>query len=533
MKSAIKLVVFIYFLSNIFPGLAAAQEVPLLDTKTTISMDLQDASLKDILKLLSQQSGLNFIASKAVQDRDITLYLDNVPIKEAMDKLFSANNLSYELDKKANIFIVKDWGEPQIETITKVFPLKYASVSSSSLRKELTNIMSTDSSSAEGDSKSGSSSSSSSGSSSGGTSSQKNTSTSSGSSEQTSLADIVKKILSSYGSVVEDARTNSLIITEIPSRMPVIERTLAALDVPIAQVLIEVEMLDVSKDDVDQLGIKFGQTPITLNTVWQGASTTSKFPFGSFFNTEDTLTKGLFGINTGTTSSPVSTYKILLDFLKTRTDTKYLARPKILTLNNETAEIRITTNESIGIKNSSSTSSGGLTSDTSGDPERADTGVLLRVTPQVSEATGEITLFIYPEVREAAQGSSLTAASKTYQFRDVETRSTKSSVRIKDGETVILGGMIRNEYQLVTTKLPILGDIPILGALFRHKDLKKNKERELLVFITPRIVKETDKSKLAQIEQAAASGREQNTVSTNERYAAINTSLNTFEKEKK
>ncbi|TRZ95936.1 hypothetical protein D4R78_02235, partial [bacterium] len=124
MKSAIKLFVFIYFLSNIFPGLAAAQEVPPLNSRTTISMDLQDASLKDILKLLSQQSGLNFIASKAVQDRDITLYMDNVPIKEAMDKLFSANNLSYELDKKANIFIVKDWGEPQIETITKVFPLK-------------------------------------------------------------------------------------------------------------------------------------------------------------------------------------------------------------------------------------------------------------------------------------------------------------------------------------------------------------------------------------------------------------------------
>jgi type II secretory pathway component GspD/PulD (secretin) len=530
MKTAIRLFVFIYFLSNIFPGLAAAQEVPLLDSKTTISMDLQDASLKDILKLLSQQSGLNFIASKAVQDRDITLYLDNVPIKEAMDKLFNANNLSYELDKKANIFIIKDWGEPQIETITKVFPLKYASVSSSSLRKELTNILSSDTSSGDNDSQSGSSSTSSSA---GGTSSQKSTSTSSGTTEQTSLVDVIKKILSSYGSVVEDARTNSLIITEIPSRMPVIERTLAALDVPIAQVLIEVEMLDVSKDDVDQLGVKFGQTPITLNTVWQGASATSKFPFGSFFNTEDTVTKGLFGINTGTASSPVSTYKIMLDFLKTRTDTKYLARPKILTLNNETAEIRITTNESIGIKNSSSTSSGGLTSDTSGDPERADTGVLLRVTPQVSVDTGEITLFIYPEVKEATAGNLLTAASKNYQFRDVETRSTKSSVRIKDGETVILGGMIRNEYQLVTTKLPILGDIPILGALFRHKDLKKNKERELLVFITPRIVKEADKSKLAQIEQAATSGREQNTVSTSERYAAINTSLNTFEKKKK
>ncbi len=89
-----------------------------------ISLDFQDVGLKDILKVFSIQSGLNFIASEAVQDRKITLYLDKVPLKKAMDKLFGANNLTYELDRDANIFIVKDWGKLRVEPVTRVFGLK-------------------------------------------------------------------------------------------------------------------------------------------------------------------------------------------------------------------------------------------------------------------------------------------------------------------------------------------------------------------------------------------------------------------------
>ncbi|MFA5320186.1 MAG: hypothetical protein WC418_03290, partial [Candidatus Omnitrophota bacterium] len=107
----------------------------------TISMDLQDVNLKDVLKIFSMQSGMNFIASEAVQERKITLYLDKVPVQDAMNKLFKANNLSYEYDRSANLFIVKDWGKPRLETITKVFYLKYATVSTSVMRSEIEDIM--------------------------------------------------------------------------------------------------------------------------------------------------------------------------------------------------------------------------------------------------------------------------------------------------------------------------------------------------------------------------------------------------------
>ncbi|MDD5027082.1 MAG: hypothetical protein PHV58_01115, partial [Candidatus Omnitrophica bacterium] len=101
MKINFRSFVFIFALFNLtlIPKLSALEGPPLSAYKNiSISMDLQDASLKDILKLLSIQSGLNFIASEAVQDRKMTLYMDQVPLQEAMDKIFKANNLSYDLD---------------------------------------------------------------------------------------------------------------------------------------------------------------------------------------------------------------------------------------------------------------------------------------------------------------------------------------------------------------------------------------------------------------------------------------------------
>ncbi|MCM8781142.1 MAG: STN domain-containing protein, partial [Candidatus Omnitrophica bacterium] len=127
MRNNFKLSVFIFCFYLLMPNWGGAQELA-PSGEIPISMDLQDASLKETLKILSIQSGLNFIASEAVQDRKITIYLDKVPLKPAMDKLFKANNLTYELDKQANIIIVKDWGKPEIETVTRVFKLKYATV---------------------------------------------------------------------------------------------------------------------------------------------------------------------------------------------------------------------------------------------------------------------------------------------------------------------------------------------------------------------------------------------------------------------
>lgn len=491
MESNFRLSVFIFiFVFSLFlPRLNTAQELPFPDLKAIISMDFQDASLKDILKIFSIQSGLNFIASEVVRERKITLYLDKVPIKEAMDKLFKANNLSYELEKDSNIIIVKDWGKPYLETVTKVFYLKHATVSSSPLKKEMsTQIGGATTGGGGGEGVSG-------------------------------ITNAIKKVISEYGSVIEDHRTNSIIITDIPSRMPLISQVIASLDVPVPQVMLEVEMLDVSKNTVDRLGFEFGSNPITLILPGGFITRGAEFHIGA---RSDREREG--GVTLG------RTYAHLLDFLRTQTDTKYLARPRILTLNNETAVIKIATNESIGVKETTTAAEG--TGTTTAEAERSETGVILRVTPQANIETGEITIFIYPKVSEAVQGNLITSESKNYQFRDPEERSTKSTVRVKDGETIIVGGLIRNELSQTIVKLPILGDIPILGGLFRHKNKDRDRQRELLVFITPHIIKDTEIG-LAQSKKVTIPKREQNTVFREDREETMNTYLNSFERKKK
>lgn len=514
----LKTIVFLTILCLIAAfKLNAGAESPYHDPKVTISMDFQDASLKDILKIFSVQSGLNFIASEGLQDRKITLYLDKISIKEAMDKLFKANNLTFELAENSNIFIVKDLGKPQVETITKVFYLKYATVSSSSLKEEMANNIKSTSTAASTES-----------------SSTEESSVSSGgkwaAEEDTGITKAIKKLISEYGSVVEDFRTNSLIVTDTPNRMAVITQTILALDIAVPQVMLEVEMLDVSKNLVDAIGIKYGQSPLTLNMLITGATRVTNFPWGSILGqSKSYASHGSFGMNTGATNSAASTYQIVLDYLSTRTDTKFLARPRLLTLNNETAEIKITTQESVGVDTTTEAS----TSTTNSKAERAETGVSLRITPQINLETDEVTMFIYPRVGEAVAGNTLTSNNTSYVYRDPEERSTKTMVRIKDGETVIVGGLIRKDKTEVITKLPILGDIPFLGALFRHKNKSRDRDRELLVFITPRIIRDSHTGmKLTQAKKAVFPDREQNTVSVVDREAVIARSLNHFEDKK-
>jgi len=152
-------------------------------------------------------------------------------------------------------------------------------------------------------------------------------------------------------------------------------------------------------------------------------------------------------------------------------------------------------------------------------------GVYLRVTPQINPDTNEVTMVINPK-------SSITTTSPIATTQsDAEVRTTKSIVKVKDGETVILGGLIHTDKSVVVKKLPILGDIPFVGALFRHKNQTKDIERELIVFITPHIVR--DSLELAQAQAKKANNlpqREQSAASGINRQAIIDKSLNIFEK---
>lgn len=427
-----------------------------------ISMDFRDANLKSILKIFSEQSGLNFIASQAVQDRTMTLYLDNVPLQEALKKIMSANNLTYELDPGSNIFVVKELGRPDIETITKVFYLKYTRLQASKLQKAIDSVQASCASALGGESGSGGGGGSSGGGSAGGAA---------GVAATSGIEQSVTAVLTKNGKVVTDMRTNSLVVTDIPSQFDVIEKVIVLLDTPTPQVMIEVEMLDVSKQVIDEMGVDTTAEIMKLT----GSSGTVKFP--------EFLAKGadpgssLFSYGL----LDASVFTATLELLSTDTTTKFLARPRILTLSNESAEIMISTNEAIG-QNTVTTSAEGSATQTV-EAERYMTGVSLRVTPQVDVHSGTVTMFVQPTVAEAKTGA--TFANTTY--KDPEIRSSSSTLMVKSGQTIVVGGLIRDKNEKTVKKVPFFGDIPLLGALFRHRDETKE-ERELLVFITPHIV---------------------------------------------
>jgi len=432
----------------------------------TISMDLKGANLNDVLKIFSQQSGMNFIAASEVADQTVNLYLDKVPVEEALERILAANSLTYELQEGGNIFVVKKLTKPDIELITRVYPLKHATIPSSKLNSTLSEFESAGSSSGIN-------------------------------SENEGIVSAIKAILSENGRVIEYARTNSLVVTDIPSQFDLIERTIKYLDIRVPQILIEVEMLDISKDTSELLGAKWGDSPMAFT----GGSKRGLFPFDFDNIIEDNIastdripgaaTEFLEEQDLGDKDARYSTSNVsfegltfILQFLRTQTDTRSLARPRILTLNNETAEIRISTDEAIGLQSSVTGADAGTEATT--EAERANTGIILTVTPQANLVTGEIVLAIEPKVIQASSATGFVGAEN---FQNTEERGSKSILRVTDGDTIIIGGLLRSEVSDVRQHVPVMSKLPILGAAFRHKD-KSEEERELIIFITPQILEE-------------------------------------------
>ena len=412
----------------------------------TVSLDLEEAFLVDVLKMLSQQTGLNFVSTEAVQERKLTLYLEEVPLREAMDVVFKANNLAYNYYPDSSIFVVKEMGRPSLELVSKVYRLRYVRVKSSRMESEISDILEEDTGEEGEDTDEG------------------------------GILKAVEAVLSEVGRVTEDPITNSLIVVDVPAQFPIIDEVVNKLDVAVSRVMIEVEMLDVSKTHMDKIGFNWENgfwaelTPADRNTYW---------PFNRerFGAGKSVVTPGTFDLTSMTT---------LMQFLTEDTTTKFIARPKILTVSNETAEVNLTVNEAIGVTTTSNASGG-----TTQKVEREETGTKLRVTPQVNSYTNEITLMVEVFNRESTDsGISITGLASGSNLKNVEERGTKSVIRLKDGETLYVGGLIRKEEKETVRKVPLLGDIPFLGKLFSYTERPgaDNQDRELLVFLTPRII---------------------------------------------
>ena len=206
-----RLIIIFFFLLHPFAGFTFDYEASNLygdfaiaSGDKCVSMDLEGVALVDVLKILSQQTGLNFVSTEGVQDRELTFYLEDVPLKEAMDIIFEANGLRYDYFPEAKIFVVKEVGKPTLELKTKVYRLKYIRLAGSRLQIESDAIMK---GCGGGDSEG------------------------SDSAEASGLSEAIEQILTEHGKVAEDASTNSLIVVDVPANFPVIDQVIQSLDI--------------------------------------------------------------------------------------------------------------------------------------------------------------------------------------------------------------------------------------------------------------------------------------------------------------
>lgn len=475
-----------------------------------ISMDFQDASLMDVLKAFSQQTGINVIASSDVADRVITVYFEDVTSLDALDQILRAASLTYERAAGSDIYIVKP--DPQRadrpQTITRVYQLRYARVSKSILAQaaaKFATITPFEARSAAFGSTSGSSSSSSS--SSGGASGEQ--------AAGVGIDVIIRELLTEYGKVIVDGRTNRVIVTDIADNFPRIEAALTALDVRTPQILVDVEVIETTLTKLKDLGFEWGSGSEGDLISFTPGSRTTRFPFGFL---GDAAPTGPTHFSTSTLSAV--DFQGVLQALQVDGDTKILARPKVLTLDNESALIKLTTEEAIGFQSTT----GEQTSTTTSTPERSTTGVILVVTPQVNE-NDYITMLVEPAVSKTV-ASKISAPSGQATPRDPKTRSTRVLVRIRSGDTLVVGGLIDRSDETAMRRVPVLSGVPFIGEAFKNEEIN-NSASELIVFLTPRILDEPSEAQMASAVQSPLGSREQEAPA--HRQEAIESVLNKLE----
>ncbi len=476
--AAITLVAFC--LVSVAPPVAVAYEEP---AEQLISMDFEDAPIKNVLKILSQQSALNFVTSEGVEVKKVTVYFEDVTVQDALDSIVNANGLRYE-KKNDNLYIIYPAGITDTGTETRVFTLKYTRLSSSpidlaggSIIQELTaasDINAIDTTTATASSDSGGSSSSSTGASSKSSSSKENVITGRG------VDTLIGSMLSDKGKVAIDLNTNSLIVTDTPQTLKQIEKVLEKIDVPSKQVMIEVHIMEVRRNLLEDHGFDWGGSNGALGSLTGGSKETG-FPFQVLSGSRTGVNENR-DITLGTVSA--SNLTVTLRMITSDTKTKILARPRVLTMNNEAAQIKLVTNTAIA-NQVVTTASEGQSAQTTNTAERAPTGIILKMTPQINQDQS-INLYVEPSVTTAVASSFFPST-----FLDPTTRSVRTLARVKNNETLVLGGLIDSDYSTAMKKIPGLGDLPIFGKAFNYKD-RGDLDRELLIFITPHIVEGND-----------------------------------------
>ncbi|WP_423753269.1 type IV pilus secretin PilQ [Acinetobacter beijerinckii] len=445
-------------------------------TGNKISLDFQDIEVRRVLQLLADFTGINMVAADTVQG-NITLRLKDVPWDQALDIVLKTKNL----DKRRNGSVI--WIAPVSELIKSEEEEAKAiaqSIKLSPIQSEyikLSYAKAADILKLIEDSRDGKGA------------------TANRTSNSDSLA--LESLLSPRGSAVADTRTNTLIVNDTAQNIDKIRKMVDLLDVSVKQVMIEARIVSASTDFTKEMGVKWGilSQGITRNndllvggsdtTLWNLRKPEKDSDTGGWkyeIERPDNLNVDLGAVTPGASRIAfglisLSDFMLDLELSAVQADGygEVISTPKVMTADKQAAKIESGTK----IPYSSSTGSG---ANAVPKTEFINATLSLDVTPSI---TPEGKVMMQLNITKDAPSTPTPTGQLTINKNSIDT-----NVLVDNGETVVLGGIFEQENLTNQIKVPFLGDLPYIGKLFR-RDTKKDSKRELLIFVTPRIVNDT------------------------------------------
>ena len=417
-----------------------------------LSLNFQNIEVRAVLQLIADFTGQNLVASDTV-DGGITLRLQNVPWDQALDLVLKTKGLAKR--QMGNVLLVAPAEEIaarekiELEAVKQVEELAPLLSEYVQLRyAKATDIA--------------------------------------------SLLNSESGLMSGRGTAVVDERTNTLLMKDTGDNLDKIREAIALLDVPVRQVLIEARIVIANTSVGEKLGIrwggggmkdngnnfvKFGASQTTLSETNQILIDRSKGddPGDISFPDAYVVDLGVSDVGASSIAVGISTFDYLLDLelsaVETDGNAEIVSQPRVITADGQTASIQSGTEIPYQEASSSGATSISFKS-----------AVLkLEVTPQI---TPDDRIIMDLKINQDSIGE-VTAAGPT-----IDTNALETQVLVENGETIVLGGIFRSEETFATTKTPFFGDIPLIGVLFRRTEHVESKA-ELLIFITPRLVKDT------------------------------------------
>ncbi len=440
-------------------------------TGERLTLKFQDIAVRPLLQLIADFTGNNIVVSDDVKG-SISLRLENVPWDQALDLILTTKGLS--MRKNGNVIYVaptadivaRDKAELEARQqtqqlaplVTDIVQINYARASDIDKLLEATSK------------------------------------TKQGGSDKASAADATQRFLSNRGNITVDSRSNSLIITDTASALDRIRDLVKKLDTPVKQVLIETRIVIATDNFARQLGVRWGiqsgfnragstvglgstapgLTPgSSLPTAGAGAGTAATNPGNWMVNTP------ISGTPTGGLGLAILGSNVLLDLelsaLQSEGSGEIVSSPKVITTNGHTAMIK----QGSEIPYQSTTSTGGGAVNTVQFKEAV---LQTEVTPQITP-NNNIIMDIKVKKDEPDYTNMLPGTTNP----PITTREVTTKVEVKNGQTVVLGGIYEFQNTKTVNKVPFFGSLPGIGNLFRDKE-NSNKRFELLIFVTPKII---------------------------------------------